>query len=119
MKSDTFNYKIANERAEAIIYFLTLADTIQYNPKRCKAALNDSLIWRGYPEPDSTWEGQGFTVTYNPWESYAKMTEAKLVKDGSLDNRRRDLEFLNRTVEIIIEDGGCLTKPVDNAGNSD
>ena len=60
------------------------------------------------------WEGPHFTVTYKPWESHIQMTEAKLVKDGTLDNRRHALEFLNRTVQIIIEDGGCLTKEEDN-----
>ncbi len=58
-------------------------------------------------------------MIYEPWQSHAKMNEAKLVKDGTLNNRRKGLEFLNRTVQIIIEDGGCLTKAVDNAENSD
>lgn len=128
-KSDTFNYQIANERAKAFIYFLTLNDP-KYTLEKCKDALNDSLIWKSV-EPDSNWEGTGFTMTpddsagvqwkgphfivnYKPWESHIQMTKAKLVKDGTLDNRRHALEFLNRTVQIIIEDGGCLTKEEDN-----
>ena len=107
--SDTFNYLIANERAEALIYFLTLDDPKSYTLGKCKDALSDRLIGKR-ARSDSIWIGQGFTMTYNPWDSHIQMTDAKLVKDGSLDERRRDLEFLNRSVQIIIEEGGCLTK---------
>ena len=108
-KSNTFNYQIANERAEAFIYFLTLKDPKSYTRENCKDALNNSLIWKiGECTSDSTWKGKGFTVTYNPWKVHKQMTDAKLVKDGSLDNRRRALEFLNRTVQIIVEEGGLL-----------
>ena len=113
--SNQLNCEIANERAEALIYFLKLADTIQYTTKGCKATLDDSLIWKGRAKSDSIWKAPGFDVTYKPWPSYAEMDSAKPAQDS----RRPDLEFLNRTVQIIIEDGGCLTKPVDNAENSD
>ena len=119
VKSNMFNYQIANERAQALIYFLTLNVPKSYTMGECKKALNDSLIWKIEEcMSDSTWKGKGFTVTYNSWKGHEQMTKAKLVKDGSLDNRRRTLEFLNRTVQIIIEDGGCLTKEEDNTGQS-
>ena len=117
VKSDTFNYQIANERAEALIYFLMSEDPKSYTLRKCQDALNGGWIW-GRAKSDSTgstWVGEGFKVTYKPWLSHAEMTDAKLVKDGSWIARRPSLEFLNRTVEIIIEEGGCLTKAVDNA----
>ena len=115
VKSDTFNYQIANERAEAIIYFLMSEDPESYTPGKCKDALNDGWIWKGHAKSNSTWVGEGFTVTYKRWLSHTEMKDAKLVRDGSWMARRPKLEFLNRTVEIIIEDGGCLTMAVDNA----
>ena len=170
-KSNTYNYQIANERAEALIYFLTLPDTIQYTQEKCKAVLESSSMWRPNPEdstrvePDSSWwkktlgvtvstekvstknkngklesrlrhtfavsdsdtkqKRKGFDVIYEPWQDHEDMTKAKQIKDGSLDSRRRGLEFLNRMVEIIIEYGGCLTKEIpevpkveDKAGKS-
>jgi len=103
-KSYTLNCKIANERAEALIYFLTLADGKTYNLDTCKAALKDSRIWQGRAESDSIWEGRGFTLDYNPWEKYAEMAAKKPEKDNSSQSRQRDLEFRNRSVRIIIEE---------------
>ena len=105
--SHTFNLDISNQRSHAIIYFLTTEKPTFYG---CKAALNDSGRWRR-----SEWMEPGYKVIYEPWQTHAKMSEAKTVKDGTLNNRRKNLEFLNRTVQIIIEDGGCLTKEVEIA----
>ena len=172
-KSNTYNYQIANQRAEALIYFLVLPPDSIYTEKKCKDVLDSSSIWERKKEngtnvkPDSLWwknswgvtvstekvstknkngksesrlrhtfsvsdsdtvgqKRKGFDVIYEPWQNHAAMTEAKLIKDGTLNSRRRGLEFLNRMVEIIIEDGGCLTTEVptvpkaeDNAGESD
>ena len=117
VKSDTFNYQIANERAEALIYFLISEAPKSYTLGKCQDALNGGWIW-GRAKSDSTgstWVGEGFRVTYKRWLSHTEMTDAKLVRDGFWMARRPKLEFLNRTVEIIIEDGGCLTMAVDNA----
>lgn len=155
-KSNTYNYQIANQRAEALVYFLVLPPDSIYTEKKCKDVLDSSSIWERKKEngtnvkPDSLWwknswgvtvstekvstknengksesrlrhtfsvsdsdtDGQkrkGFDVIYEPWQNHAAMTKAKLIKDGTLNSRRRGLEFLNRMVEIIIEDGGCLT----------
>lgn len=163
-QSDTLNYQIANQRAEALIYFLTLPESIEYDPEECKAALDSSSIWGRSNEngtrvePDTVWwnalhfdvtidtfksgqrltfamsdsnpikqQGKGFDVIYEPWQSYGKMKDAKQVNDGTLPKpRHHPLEFLNRTVQIIIEEGGCLRnansdsqKEEDNAGQSD
>ena len=153
-QSDTLNYQIANQRAEALIYFLTLPESIPYAPEKCEAALDSSSIWGRNNElgprvmPDTArWNtlgfnvineletrrrltfamsdanpvkqrGKGFDVIYEPWQSYGEMKKNKPVNDGSRPKPRHyPLEFLNRTVQIIIEEGGCLTK--DAAGKSD
>ncbi len=53
-KSDSLNCEIANQRAEALIYFLTLDDPKSYTLEKCKDALNDSLIWQKPMEFDGT-----------------------------------------------------------------
>ena len=142
--SNELNCEIANQRAEAIIYFLTSKSDKVSN---CRAALNertrwgraknelctrarlDSSVWnedsikvtyeprhiynRGITDSVNVWQGQGFEMTFQPWQCHEQMKKARLVKDGTLDNRREGLEFLNRTVQIIIEDGGCLTTERD------
>ena len=143
LRSDSLNCEIANQRAEALIYFLTLPDTIKYTMEGCKTALEDDRRWGRvegkYGRPDALawnrsnftvtyddsprvqWEGSNLTVTYKPWENYDEMAKAKPVQDS----QRRDLEFLNRSVQIIIEEGGFLKKAVpasqqamDNAENT-
>lgn len=73
VKSDTFNYQIANERAEALIYFLISEAPKSYTLGKCQDALNGGWIW-GRAKSDSTgstWVGEGFKVTYKPWLSHA------------------------------------------------
>ena len=135
-KSDSFNCEIANQRAEALIYFLTLADNKTYNLDSCKVALKDSSRWghegdklctRGRPHslawkrsdftvtyddsPRVQWKGPHFTVAYKPWKKYEEMAKAKPVQDSL----RLDLEFLNRSVKITIEGDSCFTKALKTA----
>ena len=65
-------------------------------------------------KPDTTivWKGPKFDVAYKPWQNYKEMETVKPA-DDSLPGSH-SLKFLNRTVQIIIEDGGCLTKEEDN-----
>ena len=106
VKSDTLNYQIAHERAEALIYFLT---TESYTPQKCETALKNG--WRWESEKSNSANGDlGFDITHETWPSYTDMKNAKIVDDGTPKNRLRDLEFLNRTVQIIIEEGGCLQR---------
>ncbi len=172
-KSKIFNYQIATERAEALIYFLMLPPDSIYTKTKCKDVLDNISIWGRNKEngtrvdPDTLWwkeslgvtvstekvsseevncesksclrhtfsvsvsdinqKRKGFDVIYEPWQSYGQMKNEKPADDGSLDSLRyHQLEFLNRTVQVIIEEGGCLTKEVpevpkveDNAGKSD
>ena len=136
-KSDALNCEIANQRAEALIYFLT---TEPYDSTECKTVLNDSLRWgreegklctRGRPDPlawtgsgfivnydDSQrvhWKGPNLTVSYKPWESYDKMNKEKPLKNPpenskNKEDRQLDREFLNRSVQIIIEEVSYRTK---------
>ena len=145
--SNSLNCEIANQRAEALIDFLTLPESIRYTEEGCKAVLDSSRIWgrvenklciREMPDTvrwkalhfdvkiDTTesrlrlnfamsdsnsvkQKGKGFNIAYQPWQSYDEMKRAKPVQDSL----RLDLEFLNRSVQIIIEEGDCWTKAVD------
>ena len=175
-KSNTYNYQIANQRAEALIHYLMLPPDSIYTEKKCKDVLDNSSIWERKREngtsvkPDSLWwknswgvtvrtdtvrtdtvrtdtvrtekednkskplrftfsvpdsatgeqKQKGFDVIYEPWQNYEDMNAKKPVYDGSQPKPRHySLEFLNRTVQIIIEEGGCLRKEEDNAGKSD
>ena len=134
--SDSLNCEIANQRAEALIYFLT---TEPYNSTKCKSALDNDGRWgreegkpyaRGRPDtlewkdssftvtyadsPRVQWKRSHFIVTYKPWQNYDDMEKVKPVQDSL----RLDLEFLNRSVQIIIEEGDCWTKSVDSIGQS-
>ncbi len=141
-ESNSLNLEIANQRAEALIYFLT---TEPYDSIKCKSALDNHSRWgreegkpytRGRPDtlewkdssftvtyadsPCVQWKKSHFIVTYKPWQNYDDMVNAKPVQD----KKRLDLEFLNRSVQIIIEEGDCWTKTKaeppaeDNTGHS-
>ena len=139
-QSNQSNCEIANQRAEALIYYLT---TEKYDSTECKNVLNDDrrwgrlegklcarerpdiLAWKGsdftvtYDDsPRVQWEGPLFTVTYEPWKSSEEMATAKPADDGPpRDPPRPGLEFLNRTVQIIIEEGGdCWSESFGNTG---
>ena len=137
--SNTLNCQIANERAEALIYFLTLPDSISYDPEICKDDLDDGHRWgrmekglythtmpdtsvwrkmgfdvtyelrqshtRTMPDTVVVWKGQNFDVAYKPWQSYKDMADNKPEKGNSPQSRQRDIEFRNRSVQIIIEEG--------------
>ncbi len=146
-KSDTLNCQIANERAEALIYFLM---TEPYDSTKCRPALKDDDRWgreegkpytRGRPDPlawtgsgfivnydDAQrvhWEGPNLTVTYKPWKNYKEMKNNKPLKNPpGKEDRQLDREFLNRSVQIIIEEVSYRTKTKaespaeDNTGHS-
>lgn len=135
-KSNSLNCEIANRRAEALIYFLMLPDSISYDSTKCRSALDNDGRWgreegkpytRGRPNTlawkdsgftvtydDSQrvhWEGPNFTVTYKPWKSYEEMKPDKPMQNPQEGgDRQRDLEFLNRSVQIIIEEGSDRTE---------
>ena len=141
-KSDSLNCEIANQRAEALIYFLMLPNGKTYNLDSCRVALENSSMWGRkenelctrsampdinawkemgfdvtYEERADTtivWKGPKFDVAYKPWKSYGEMEKTKPANDSLLGSH--GLKFLNRTVQIIIEDGGdCWTETFDNA----
>ena len=95
--SNLLNCEIANQRAEALIYFLTLGDS-KYDQESCKAVLDSKEYAEG-----GTWPGTNFDVSYKPWESYEEMKPNKPEKGNSPQSRQRDIEFRNRSVQIIIE----------------
>ena len=150
-QSNSLNRQIANERAEALIYFLT---TEPYDSTKCRSALDDDGRWgrkedkpytRGRPDtlawkgsgftvtyddsPRVQWEGSNLTVSYKPWESYNEMNKEKPLKNPpensqNKEDRQLDREFLNRSVQIIIEEGNDRTETMpatpaeDNTGQA-
>ena len=99
-------------------------DTVRTDTVRTEKEDNKSKPLRfTFSVPDSATGEQkqkGFDVIYEPWQNYKDMKTEKPVNDGSRPKPRHySLEFLNRTVQIIIEEGGCPTKEEDNAGKSD
>lgn len=139
-KSNSLNCEIANRRAEALIYFLMLPDSISYDPEGCKKALENSSMWgreenelctrKAMPNtstwremgfdvtyemrPDTTivWKRTNFDVSYKPWQSYEDMEEDKPAKGSSPQSRQRDIEFRNRSVQITIEEGSDWTETI-------
>ena len=97
-QSNSLNRQIANERAEAVIYFLTLTDS-KYDQDSCVAVLDSKKYAK-----DITWTGTNFDVSYRRWKSYDEMNNKKPVKNPQEEEGRQlDREFLNRSVHIIIE----------------
>ena len=141
-KSDTLNCEIANQRAEALIYFLT---TEPYDSTKCRSALENSSMW-GRKEngtrsamPDTNawkekgldvtyetrsdtivWKGPKFDVAHKPWQSYDEM-KAKKPKENPQEKEERQLdrEFLNRSVRIIIEEGSDQTETTSESSAED
>lgn len=148
--SNSLNCEIANRRAEALIYFLMLPDSIPYDSTKCKSALENSSMWgrqenelctRSAVPDTSIWRDMGFDVTYEmrpdttivwkrtnfdvahkPWQSYEEMDGNKPEQGSSPQSRQRDIEFRNRSVQIIIEEGSDWTETIptppaeDNTG---
>ena len=128
LRSDALNCEIANQRAEALVYFLT---TEPYDSTECRTVLNDDRRWgrtdgeiikRGRPDT-SAWnktdfvltydqslgvrlDGPHFDVTYNPWKKYEDMAKEKPAKDDSSGVAlQHDLQFVNRSAHITIGRG--------------
>lgn len=108
-QSNLRNLRIANQRAEAVIYGLTLADFASYNSDefhlKCVDALEKRLIWdQRTTVYDSIWQAGNMDVIYNPWNEYIDMVRSKPAIDALQDGtRQRDLEFFNRSVQISVE----------------
>lgn len=106
--SEKLNLKIANQRAEAVVYFLMLDDAKKYNTKACSTALDGNAIRKNLDteKSDSIWKGTDFDVVYKPWNAFAQMDSSKPEPNPfPAGHRQFDLEFLNRSVEIIVETG--------------
>ena len=131
-RSQADNCEIANQRAEAIIHFLTFDENKEYTTAECITSLNEDQRWgriagnlvtRGRPDANAwkesrfglayddshrvNWRGPNFIVTYKPWQDYEEMDRRKVANDGSHETPRLDLGFLNRAVEIYIVGGDC------------
>ena len=103
-RSDQCNCDIANERAEAVVGFLTSDDscTDVLNEQRWESPGNDPCL---RPKKEFKLSTQhGFDVIYRPWQSYEEMMRHKPINDGSSDGKRRPaVEFLRRAVQIMVK----------------
>lgn len=116
--SNTLNLAIANLRSESVAMLLshpgtldklihdaTTADVCARDEKyvetnvECARLVDDNLYrYRCDGSDDSS----SMDIRYRQWRSYADMTGRKPSDDGSPDDRRYDVEFLNRTTEIKV-----------------
>ena len=121
------NLEIANKRAKAVTFYLKTESPPSYT---CVDVLTEELFWEIMPPDTSwsgtdsdaifhTWRGTDFDVTYQQWSTYDAMAQAKPAEDGFLDSlRQRDLEFLNRSVQIVVDEGDVWTTDVKYRGHS-
>ena len=103
-RSNQFNCDIANERAEAVVGFLTSDDSCEdaLNEQRWQSPGNNPCL---RPKTEYEFSTQdGFDVIYRPWQSYEEMTRHKPINDGLSGGQRRPaVEFLSRAVQIIVK----------------
>ncbi len=122
-QSNLLNCEIANQRAEALIYFLKLPDSIPYDSTRCKSALENSSMWgrqenvlctrsampdtsiwreRGFDVTYATrsdtivWKETNFDVSYKPWKSYSEMDKKKPLKNPPENSQEKGGRQLDR-----------------------
>ena len=104
--SNQCNCDIANERAEAVVGFLTSDDSCEnfLSRRKWQSPGDDPCI---RPEREFRLglpDGLDFDVTYRPWQSYEEMTRYKPINDGpSGGQRRAAVEFLSRGVQIMVK----------------
>ena len=113
------NRQLANHRAEAVISFLVGApeENWKCNPK---GDLSEGCFQKGIAHPCEWQKEEGryecgkdsdklkFRLLYKPWKDVESMKQARPADDGDVPNpRRRDVEFLNRTVHIRIKNDVC------------
>ena len=114
-QSDQWNCEIANQRAEAVVGFLTSTEEI--NEEACETILANSK-WRHREREPCTRQiteiqfGSGdelpVDVIYRPWQQYKDMIDVRPVNDGRVGHQRiHELEFLNRVVQIIVKNDSC------------
>lgn len=104
--SNQCNCDIANERAEAVVGFLTSKDSCEdfLSDRKWQSPGDDPCI-----RPDGEYrlglpDGLDFDVIYRPWQSYEEMTHHKPINDGPSGGQRRPaVEFLSRGVQIIVK----------------
>lgn len=105
--------RIANERAEAVVYYLTMADEWTEKTNACSLALADSLIWtsENFDERTSIWKGTGFDVQYKPWAVWDSMDANKPSKHPTIiKNSKLKSDFLDRSITITVDRDYNATK---------
>lgn len=118
--SRKLNCKVANWRAAAVGAFLANPSAKEYKKRwNCKHMgndFNDSPIECGKltEEPYEGIDSQGnqFFVDVHQWPTYDEMAKGKPADDGARPNDRRfDVEILNRVVHIEVPRDFCRATP--------
>lgn len=109
--SGLLNCEIANQRAEAVVGFLIeeeyhceefLRSSLWERPenKLCTRKMDEYRFGREHGLP--------YDITYRPWQNHEKMEQSRPVNDGTLGgDRRYPSEFLNRGVQITVNNDTC------------
>ena len=116
--SDDLNCEIGNRRAEEVVNFLIHDDQKDPASFACESVGGSGdTDYRGLGEcqrlkkrfefgPN---EDLGFKLVYVPWRTHEDMVENKPADDGDAETgpRRSAVEFLNRSVHLVLENDAC------------
>ena len=131
-KSKIFNYQIANERAEALIYFLMLPPDSIYTEEKCKDVLNNNSLWERNKENGTRvkldspwWKAWGVTVSTeevspekNKSESKSRLRHTFAVSDSDTKHKGKGFDVIyepwqsyEKMKDAKPADDGSLPKP--------
>lgn len=103
--SDEDNLEIANRRGRVIARFL--ADERE-NLDDCNPEVeNICASGRETADGDCTSKDGTYFVRYRDWPNYRGMRRSSPVNDGGRPSPRYRVEFLNRTVHIVVMNNAC------------
>ena len=106
------NLEIANRRGFAVANFLASSHET-FRPEECKTAVS-RFMCDGTTMPDGAChlKKRNYIVQFEPWQNYDQLRERVTMDDGGRPNPRREfIEFLNRTVHIVVENNACERCP--------
>lgn len=109
--SGELNCEIANLRAGAVVEMLRQDDPEQASlacRDRVEAFQRKQKFCDGRGGPSSHSSGRGLSIVYNSWSDPEASELSRPVNDGTAKVRYRGAEAMNRVVQVVVRDGGCL-----------
>ena len=104
-RSDEDNLEIANRRGMVIASFLA-SENNEIPPELCKAEAKP-FECGGDETADGDCRLDDYVVRHRLWPDYPTMKRWRPVDDGGPPPRVHAVEFLNRTVHIVVENNAC------------